>query len=120
MPSAGPALLTPTQCRVPESLYRGTIFDARLTRRSILSFPTFEAANESIPAPGTFLGVSQEVTDLVQRCQWDDSLAYSDSDSTLEHRNETDISESGIMSKRVDSDEINEGSRRDFLSLKRI
>lgn len=109
-----------TEPGVPESLYRGTIFDARLARRSVLSFPTFEAANESIPAPVTFLGISQEVTNLVQACQWDDLLAYSDSDSTLEDRDGIDISESGIMSKRIDSDEINEGSRRNFLSLKRI
>jgi hypothetical protein len=105
---------------VPESLYRGTIFDARLARGSVFSFPTFDAANESIQAPVTFLGVSQEVTDLVQRCQWDDLLAYSDSGSNLEHLNGTDISESGIMSKRIDPDEINEESRRNFRSLRRI
>ncbi len=109
-----------TEPGVPESLYRGTIFDARLARRSVLSFPTFEVANESIPAPVTFLGVSQEVTDLVQGCQWDDLLAYLDSGSTLENRDGIDISESGIMSKHIDSDEINEESRRNFPSLKRI
>jgi len=109
-----------TEPGVPDSLYRGTIFDARLARRSILSFPTFEAANASIPAPVTFLGVSQEVTDLVQGCQWNDLLTYSDSGSTLEPRDGTDISESGIMSKRIDSEEINEESRRNFRLLKRI
>jgi hypothetical protein len=109
-----------TEPGLPESLYRGTIFDARLARRSVLSFPTFEAANESIPAPVTFLGVSQEVTNLVQGCQWNDLLAYSDSGSNSELRDGIDISESGIMSKRIDSEEINEESRRSFRSLKSI
>ena len=102
-----------------DSLYRGTYFDARVTKRSVRTYPTFEEASARIAAPVTFLGVSQEVTELVQGCQWDDLLGYSDLGATLEHRNGTDVSESGVMSKRIDSEEIDASSRHEFLQLKR-
>jgi hypothetical protein len=44
---------------------------------------------------------SQEVTELVQACRWTELLAYSDRNAVVEHRNGIDISESGIMSKRL-------------------
>jgi len=104
---------------VPDSLYRGTYFDARVTTRIVRTYPTFEEASARIAAPVTFLGVSQEVTELVQECRWDELLAYSDPGASLEHRDGTDVSESGVMSKRIDSEEIDASSRNEFRQLKR-
>jgi hypothetical protein len=123
-PLAAPANLRinarATEPDVPDSLYRGTYFDARVGKRSVLAYATFEEASARIAAPVTFLGVSQEVTELVQGCRWDELLAYFDPGAATEHRDGTDISESGIMSKRVDSDEINASSRSAFVQMRRI
>ena len=58
------------------SIFKGTVFDARITRQNAAHFKTFEEATENIIAPRTFVGVSQDVTDLITRCRWDELLAY--------------------------------------------
>jgi hypothetical protein len=58
------------------SIFKGTIFDARITRRNVARFADFEAATKSILAPQTFVGVSQDVTDLITQCRWNELLEY--------------------------------------------
>lgn len=122
-PDSAPANLR-ARARVTEpgatdSLYRGSYIDARLVKWNVIASPTFEVATERIRFPVTFLGVSQEVTALIQGCRWEDLLAYNDAGVALD-RDGIDVSESGIMSKRVDPEEVNEESRRSFASLKRL
>jgi hypothetical protein len=109
-----------TEPDAPDSLYRGTYFDARLGKRNVLEYATFAEASARIAEPVTFLGVSQEVTELVQGCRWDELLEYFDRNAATKHRDGTDVSESGIMSKRIVSDEIEENSRKSFPQLRRV
>jgi len=105
---------------VPDSLYRGTFFDARLTRRSLLTFRTFAEASRRMAAPVNFVGVSDDVTSLIRECRWTDLLAYSDLTSNAVQQSGTEILESGIMTKKVESEEIDVGSKRAFRGLQKV
>jgi len=103
-----------------DSLYRGTLFDARIARRSVKTYDSFESATESIPNPVTFLGVSEEITELIRNCRWTDLLGYKN--RVLDAVGESDgidISESGVLTKRLDTAEFNDSSKREFLLLKK-
>jgi hypothetical protein len=104
-----------------DSLYRGSWFDARLAKRSVLKYETFEEATRSIAAAVTFVGISQEVTELLRRCRWDDLLSYRDWSAVAgaEHDG-AEILNSGVLSKRIDPELVNDESRKSFASLKRI
>jgi hypothetical protein len=64
------------------SIFKGTVFDARITRKNVARFQNFEEATSNLIAPQTFVGVSQDVTDLITQCRWDELLVYR-FDSTL-------------------------------------
>ena len=71
--------------------YRGTFFDARLTRRSLLTFRTFAEASRRMEAPVNFVGVSDGVTSLIRECRWTDLLAYSDLPANAVQRSGTEV-----------------------------
>jgi len=105
---------------VPYSLYRGTFFDARLTRRSLLTFRTFAEASRRMESPVNFVGVSDDVTSLIRECRWTDLLAYSNPDASAVPRSNTEILESGIMTKKVEAEETNAGSEKAFRDLQKV
>ena len=105
---------------VPDSPYKGAIFDARIAWRSIKKFPTFEEATNAIPRPVTFLGVSQRVTDLIRACDWTGLLEFHDPGQFTDEIDGVDISDSGIMSRRIDPQTVNPDSEKAFLSMKRF
>ncbi len=110
-----------TEPQVSDSLYRGSWFDARLARRSVLKYETFEEATRTITAPVTFVGISREVTELLRRCMWDDLLSYRDRHAaTSAEHDGVEILSSGVLSKRIDPAVVNDESRKSFASLKRI
>ncbi len=105
---------------VPDSLYRGTIFDARIADRSVRTYPTFDDASAAIRNATTFIGVSEEVTLLIRSCQWDQLLEYSDRRSADAKDGEGNtILESGVMAKVIHEDESTETySRRSFVQFR--
>jgi hypothetical protein len=108
---------------IPDSPYRGAFFDARFTRRSVLRYPTLAEATAKIASPVSFLGVSNEVTETIRLCRWDDLLSYRDlsAGSPRDHVNGREILESGVLCKRVDPEEvIGRGSSKDYESLRKI
>lgn len=122
-PSIAPKrLYTRGRTREPEtrhSVYWGTIFDARIARASVTTYASFDDATEKIKDPVTFLGVSQEVTDIIRRAQWERLLIYADNNAALEHRDGVEITDSGILTKRLDPGEYNQASRSEFNRLRR-
>lgn len=101
------------------SEYWGTIFDARIARASITTYASFDEASEKIKDPVTFLGVSQEVTDIIRRAQWERLLIYTDGNAALEHRDGVEITESGILTRRLEPGEYDQASRSEFNRLRR-
>jgi hypothetical protein len=71
-------------------------------------------------APVNFVGVSDDVTSLIRECRWTDLLAYSDLTSNAVQQSGTEILESGIMTKKVESEEIDVGSKRAFRGLQKV
>ena len=126
-PSQSPANLR-TNARafepgITDSPYRGSFFDARFTKRSLLWYSSLAEATESITSPVSFLGVSNEVTETIQRCRWDDLLSYRDAraGSKQDIENDREILESGVLCKRVDPNEVtNAASSANFDLLRRI
>lgn len=84
----------------PGSLYKGTIFDARISQISVRKFSTFEEATRNIIDPVSFIGVSEEVTSIIVECRWADLLEFSDQNS-LELSDNSEIFDSGIMVKSI-------------------
>lgn len=123
VPSVVPKrLYTRGRTREPEaqhSVYWGTIFDARIAHASVMANASFDEATEKIKTPVTFVGVSQDVTDLIRRAQWDDLLSYVDANATLEHREGIEIADSGILTKYLEPGEYDQASRAEFNRLKR-
>jgi hypothetical protein len=67
--------------------------------------------------------VSNEVTETIQRCRWDDLLSYRDAraGSKQDIENDREILESGVLCKRVDPNEVtNAASSANFDLLRRI
>jgi hypothetical protein len=58
------------------SIFKGTVFDARIARRNVAHFEDFEEATRNVLAPQTFVGVSRDVTDLITQCRWNELLGY--------------------------------------------
>jgi len=104
--------------RNPNSPYAGTIFDARFARRSLLRYDNLRVATESIQAPISFLGVSEEVTEMIHRCRWDDLLSYRD--PLAVSANDREILESGVLCETIEPAELNyPDSPKNFESLRR-
>lgn len=122
-PSVAPKrLYTKGRTREPEdrnSIYWGTIFEARIAHASVMAYASFDEAAKKIKTPVTFVGVSQDVTDLIRRARWDDLLSYVDANAALEHREGIEIADSGILTKRLEPGEYDQASQAEFNRLKR-
>lgn len=102
--------------------YRGTWFDARITRPVVRQFTSFEEASRTIQDPVTFIGVSEVVTSLIQECRWEGLLDFVDrsgADSRVNGR--TTILDSGIMARPVHlNDDEEQNSKKTFVLLRKL
>jgi len=104
-----------------DSRYGGTIFDQRLTRESARKYRNFDAASSAIRSPVRFIGLSDEVTNLITSCRWDRLLEYRDSAASAQRLERTAILTSGLMVRDLPrAQEIEDYSRREFALLRKI
>lgn len=102
------------------STYAGTIFDERLTDKSLRMYRDFDHATASVPSPIRFVGVSAEVTKLIASCAWDRLRQYRDSNSSAKGIKKTAILPSGVMIRDLARDKLLEGyNRQAFESLRK-
>lgn len=82
--------------------YGGSFIDARTSVASLRKFATFEEADANIVSPTSFVGVSQELVQLIIRCDWDGVLGFVDKGS-YESMAADDFSllNSGVMVKEI-------------------
>jgi hypothetical protein len=103
-----------------ESEYAGTIFDRRLTDRSLRTSVNFDDATRKTPSPYRFVGVAAEVTERIVSCQWNRVLEFSDPNSLEISILGTSILASGVMVRDLPGNELWEReSRRAFESLQK-
>jgi len=122
-PSTPPKGLHPTG-RVRDPLepplpYSGTIFDSRTTSWAVANFANFAEASAHLNEPVTFVGVRDDLTALIARCNWDDVLSFHDANAALEDDGERVILESGVMTAKLSPGEYEASARQIFKLLKR-
>lgn len=102
------------------SVFKGTIFDARIARRNVDHFRDFEEATRRVVAPQTFVGVSQDVTLLITQCRWNELLAYRlDSDLGSSKRSPGTLP-TGILVKNLAPDPEWEAlAKNEFIQMKK-
>ena len=106
--------------RSRDGAYGGTILDSRATIESARKYKDFEEASRSERAPVRFVGLAEDVTNLIRLCDWDGLLAYSHvGEQAVKNRVGTDVLNSGVIIRDIEGEEEIEASSRSLFNLLR-
>ena len=104
------------------SEFKGTVFDARIRLDNVRRFRTFQEASLAINMPQTFVGVSNQVTDLLTQCRWGELLSFRMAiDGVTTHKESRSILPTGILIKNLPNNaEWNALAENEFIQLKKV
>lgn len=107
--------------QTPDSTYGGALFDARYAGRSLLRYASLQEASANIASPISFVGVSDEVTEMIRTCRWDDLLSYRDTLARgwTDGRAGREVLSSGVLCERVEPGLVDDGASAQVFAMMR-